>query len=213
MILACYCQGQKPVAWWSLQLISMLHVGLVRHAHWPPKRRMRGWDWLSPCRKSSVGPSRLCAACHGYPASTPSQGIKCTRVVPTRGWSRNCAQRLTSPPVFQLAPISSREAIKRPWHRQTRRCGKLLDLRRWRGQRHSFPRRRAGGESFILFCRWLKGQRYPHCQRKSKFPSSEFSGSRADSVRRTASSLSPATHLASGQESAVGGRQGLPTHL
>ncbi len=43
------------------------------------------------------GPSRLCAACQGYPACTPSQGIKCTRVVPTRGWSRNCAQRLASP--------------------------------------------------------------------------------------------------------------------
>ncbi len=33
---------------------------------------------------------------------------------------------------------------------------------------------------------------------------------RADSVRRTASSLSPATHLASGQESVVGGRRASP---
>ncbi len=55
----------------------------------------------------------------------------------------------------------------------TRRCGSLLDLRRWRGQRHSFPRRRAGGESFILFRRWLKGQRYPLYQvRAIPFPPS-----------------------------------------
>ncbi len=92
------------------------------------------------------------------------------RPVLNRRPARRASCRSAAPPVFQLAPISSREAIKRPWHRQTRKCGKLLDLRRWRGQRHSFPRRRAGGESFILFCRWLKGQRYPHCQRKSKFP-------------------------------------------
>ncbi len=62
----------------------------------------------------------------------------------------------------------------------------------------------------ILFRRWLKGQRYPHCQRKSNSISSEFSGLRADSVRRTASSLSSVTHLASGQESAVGGRRASP---
>ncbi len=92
------------------------------------------------------------------------------RPVLNRRPARRASRRSAAPPVFQLAPISSREAMKRPWHRQTRRCGKLLDLRRWRGQRHSFPRRRAGGESFILFRRWLKGQRYPHCQRKSKFP-------------------------------------------
>ncbi len=55
----------------------------------------------------------------------------------------------------------------------TRRCGSLLDRRRWRGQRHSFPRRRAGGESFILFRRWLKGQRYPLYQvRAIPFPPS-----------------------------------------
>ncbi len=32
----------------------------------------------------------------------------------------------------------------------TRRCRKLLDLRRWRGQCRSFPRRRSGGESFHI---------------------------------------------------------------
>ncbi len=54
----------------------------------------------------------------------------------------------------------------------TRRCGKLLDLRRWRGQCHSFPRRRAGGESFILFRRWLKGcwQRVPTLSKKKQIP-------------------------------------------
>ncbi len=40
--------------------------------------------------------------------------------------------------------------------------------------------------------------------------SSRFSGSRADSVRRATSPLLPATHLASGQESAVGGRSASP---
>ncbi len=64
----------------------------------------------------------------------------------------------------------------------TRRCGKLLDLRKWRGQRHSFPRRRAGGESFILFRHIVK--------ERANSLSSEFTGSRADSVRRTASSPS-----------------------
>ncbi len=40
--------------------------------------------------------------------------------------------------------------------------------------------------------------------------SSGFSGSQADSVRRSASSLSPASLLASGQETAVGGRNASP---
>ncbi len=40
--------------------------------------------------------------------------------------------------------------------------------------------------------------------------SSEFSGSRAESVRCTASSLLPAIYLASGQQSAVGGRRASP---
>ncbi len=70
-----------------------------------------------------------------------------------------------------------------------------------------------GENHLILVRRWLKGQRYPHCQRKSNSLSSEFSGLRADSVRRTASSLSPTTHLASGQESAVGGRRASHTPL
>ncbi len=88
------------------------------------------------------------------------------RPVLNRRPARRASRRSAAPPVFQLAPISSKAALTQA----TRRCGKLLDLRRWRGQRHSFPRRRAGGESFILFRRWLKGQRYPHCQRKSKIP-------------------------------------------
>ncbi len=61
------------------------------------------------------------------------------------------------------------------------------------------------GENHLILFR-----RYPHCQRKSNSLSSEFSGLRADSVRRTASSLSPATHLASCQESEVGGRRASP---
>ncbi len=123
------------------------------------------------------------------------------------------ASRRSAAPRVPADPDIVQRGDKAALTQATRRCGKLLDLRRWRGQRHSFPRRRAGGESFILFRRWLKGQRYPHCQRKSNSLSSEFSASRADSVRRTASSLSPATHLASGQESTVGGRQALPTRL
>ncbi len=269
------------------------------------------------------GPSRLCAACQGYPASTPSQGIKCTRVVPTRGWSRNCAQRLTSPygrgksqrspsgrrcphlwsksavygsallrgakltkwafstlssprldcsatlsricrprqhilprhdaplrrrarpsllvavgallcplellrpvlnrrpahrasrrsaapPVFQLAPISSREAIKRPWHRQPGDVGSCLIS--GDGEDSATPSPEGGQGENHLFCS-AAGSRTSGThivKERANSLSSEFSASRADSVRRTASSLSPATHLASGQESAVGGRQGLP---
>ncbi len=68
--------------------------------------------------------------------------------------------RRVEPLAGARCPISSR-SDKAALTRATRRCGKLLDLRRWRGQCRSFPWRRAGGESFILF---------RHCQRKSNFP-------------------------------------------
>ncbi len=99
-------------------------------------------------------------------------------------WAPSCVHQSCSAPCWivsrRVEPLAgARRPLCSSWPRYrpeivltqaTRRCGKLLDLRRWRGQRHSFPRRRAGGESFILFRRWLKSQRYPHCQRKSKFP-------------------------------------------
>ncbi len=113
-------------------------------------------------------------------------------------------------PLVPAGPDIVQGGNKATLTRATQRCSKLLDFRRWRGQRHSFPRRRAGGESFILFCRWLKGQRYPHSQRKSNFLFPQVSALRADSVRRVASSLSPTTHLASSQESTVRGRSASP---
>ncbi len=50
----------------------------------------------------------------------------------------------------------------------------MLFLRRWRGQRRSFPRRRAGWRILcfflFLFCRWPKGQRVPTFSKKEQFP-------------------------------------------
>ncbi len=89
-------------------------------------------------------------------------------------------------------PISSREAMKRPWHRQNRRCGSLLDFRRWRGQRHSSsPRREEGENHSFCFRRWLKGQRYPLYQVRTIPFLRVFRSTGFDSVRRIASSLSP----------------------
>ncbi len=55
-----------------------------------------------------------------------------------------------------------------------------------------------------------QGPAVPSLSSKNNSLSSEFSGPRVDSVRRIASSLSPATHFASGQESAVRGRSTSP---
>ncbi len=59
----------------------------------------------------------------------------------------------------------------------------------------------------FLFRRWSKG---PLSQRESNLFSSGFSGPWDDSVRRPASSLSPTTHFASSQESAVRRCSGSP---
>ncbi len=98
-----------------------------------------------------------------------------SRAAPPRGElsprpARRASRRSAAPPHVPSGPDIFQGGDKAALTRATRRCGKLLDLRRWRGQCRSFPRRRAGGESLILFRRWLKGQRYPHCQRKSNFP-------------------------------------------
>ncbi len=80
-----------------------------------------------------------------------------------------------------------------------------------REQRRSFPRRRAGRRilCFLLFlfhC-WSKGQQYPLSQRKSNFL---FLRVLRSMDEHPASSLSPTTHLASSQESAVRGRNTSP---
>ncbi len=89
----------------------------------------------------------------------------------------------------------------------TRRCWSLLFLRRWREQRRSFPRWRAGRIIFslILFLFW-----YPLSQKRAISFSSGFSGPWDDSVPCPASSLSPTTHFASSQESTVRGRHSSP---
>ncbi len=86
----------------------------------------------------------------------------------------------------------------------TRRCGTLLFPRRRRGQRRSFPRRRAGRRILcfflFLFRSWLKGQ--PTFSKKEQFhfpPGSQVRGLTVCNAL-----------LASGQESAVGGRSASP---
>ncbi len=65
------------------------------------------------------------------------------------------ARRRGRPPVSSRTARSHAESSPRPAHRASheiaappppppQRCGKLLDLRRWRGLHCSFPRRRAG---------------------------------------------------------------------
>ncbi len=75
-----------------------------------------------------------------------------------------------------------------------------------------FLRRRRGQHVPLYFCS-AAGPRVSGThifkERAISF-SSGFSGPRADSVRRIASSLSPATHFASGQESTVRGRSASP---
>ncbi len=107
-----------------------------------------------------------------------------SRAAPPRGElsprpAFRASRRSAAPPRVPSGPDIFQGGDKAALTRATRRCGKLLDLRRWRGQCRSFPRRRAGGESFILFRRWLKG----HIVKERAISlSSEFSGSRADSV-------------------------------
>ncbi len=115
------------------------------------------------------------------------------RPVLNRRPARQASRRSAAPPVFQLAPISSKEAIKRPCHRQPGDVGSCSISGDGEDSATPSPEGGQGQNHLILF---------PHCQRKSNSLSSEFSGLQADSVQRTASSLSPATHLASGQESA-----------
>ncbi len=135
------------------------------------------------------------------------------RPVLNRRPARRASRRSAAPPVFQLAPISSREAIKRPWHRQLGDVGSCLIS--GDGEDSATPSPEGGQGENHSFCS-AAGSRASGThivKERANSLSSEFSASRADSVRRPASSLSPATHLASGQESAVGGRQGLPTRL
>ncbi len=91
------------------------------------------------------GPSRLCAACQGYPACTPSQGIKCTRVVPTRGWSRNCAQRLASPYGWEKSQRNpSGRRCPQVWSKSTINGSALLRgamSTKWASSTLSSPRR------------------------------------------------------------------------
>ncbi len=84
------------------------------------------------------------------------------------------------------------------WSQEMARTAPLLPPKEGRGRIiHSVPP-------------LAQGPAVPTLSSKSNSLSSEFSGPRVDSVRRIASSLSPATHFASGQESAVRGRSASP---
>ncbi len=84
------------------------------------------------------------------------------------------------------------------WFQEMARTAPLLPPKEGRGRIiHSVPP-------------LAQGPAVPSLSSKNNSLSSEFSGPRVDSVRRIASSLSPATHFASGQESAVRGRSTSP---
>ncbi len=64
-----------------------------------------------------------------------------------------------APPVSQPAPKSSREAIKWPWHGQPGDVGSCSFSGDGEDSAAPSPGGGSGGESFILFRCWLKGQR------------------------------------------------------
>ncbi len=87
---------------------------------------------------------------------------------------KDCAQQFS-------AVQKQTEAVQHIWQRATRRCRKLLDLRRWRGQRRSFPRTRAGGESFhsVPLAQWPE---VTTLSKKEQFPFSPSSQARGMTV-------------------------------
>ncbi len=109
--------------------------------------------------------------------------------------AHRASRRRAAPPTSQPGSKSYRKSTKRPWSRQPGDVGVC-----------SFSGG-SGGESCVSFCFCsAAGSRASGThllkERAISF-SSRFSGPWDDSVRRLASSLSPTTHLASSQESAV----------
>ncbi len=111
--------------------------------------------------------------------------------------ARRASRRRAAPPRVPARPQVVQDVDEAALTRATWRCWTLLFLRRRREQRRSFPRSRAGRRIlcfFVLFC--------THFLKEGAI---SFS-----SGLRPASSLSPTTHLASSQESAVRGRSTSP---
>ncbi len=74
---------------------------------------------------------------------------------------RRASRGSTAAPRVPAGPDIIQGGNKAALTRATQRCGKLLDRRRWRGQRRSFPRRRAAAESFNSVPTFSKKEQFP----------------------------------------------------
>ncbi len=79
--LQCTCACKTPA------LGGIVIVSLPKYVSWRP---------LSRPKLTVLRPSRLCMLWLSCEHTKP-KALKCTRVVPTWGWRRNCARRLTLP--------------------------------------------------------------------------------------------------------------------
>ncbi len=120
--------------------------------------------------------------------------------------ARRASRRSATSPASHPGPKSSRKSTKWPWRGQPGDVGVCSFSGDDEDSVAPSPGGGPGGESYVpvYFCS-AAGPRVIFKERAISF-SSGCSGPRVDSVRRIASSLSPATHFASGQESAVRGR-------
>ncbi len=128
--------------------------------------------------------------------------------------ARRASRRSATSPASHPGPKSSRKSTKRPWRGQPGDVGVCSFSGDDEDSVAPSPGGGPGGESYVpLYLCSAAGPRVSGThifkERAISF-SSGFSGPRVDSVRRIASSLSPATHFASGQESAVRGRSASP---
>ncbi len=128
--------------------------------------------------------------------------------------ARRASRRSATSPASHPGPKSSRKSMKRPWRGQPGDVGVCSFSGDDEDSVAPSPGGGPGGESYVpvYFCP-AAGPRVSGThifkERAISF-SSGFSGPRVDSVRRIASSLSPATHFASGQESVVPGCSASP---
>ncbi len=120
-------------------LLSMLRrqSTLSRRSRLPDGLFRRHWQGLSPAFLGSTEVDRG-TSCHGVMHHLPLLNHHLDqRVKPLAG--------APPPPHVPASPDIVQGGDKAALTLATQGCRKLLDLRRWLGQRYSFPRRRAGG--------------------------------------------------------------------